>query len=326
MSQHPFASDEEADDDKFEIKQSPPTPATPLSSLIKYHLIRKVDHPAALVGTNVYSHNGTAPPLNPYNFNPFHRLFGVEFKDSLAKTLIRIISPYEYCQCWIMNNNLIVDFAKTIANIDLLESALPGNKSLAIIEATLSKLTEIRLEQSSFLDSSAPAAPATTAMSFISGATTLKLPTIESWRAVYEADEERKTIIKMLANPSTIKKAALETIDFIYRQPLRDSHIHNIDGILYIRETINIVGNDIQLQIVPPSLRNIIFTAFHANAIGDHYNLYHTFHKIRLRYFWPYMYKYVEHLITHCAGCNLGKSKSEKAQHLLTHFLSTSLG
>jgi hypothetical protein len=110
-----------------------------------------------------------APPLNPFNFNPFHRLFGVKFKDSSAKIRIRIISPYEYCQCWNTDNNLIVDFAQTVTNINTLS---------AILEALLSKLTEIRLEQSSFLDSSAPAAPATTAMSFISGATTLKLPTI----------------------------------------------------------------------------------------------------------------------------------------------------
>jgi hypothetical protein len=72
MSHHPVASEEEADDDKFEIKPLSPTPASPLSSIIKYHLIRKGDHPAALVGTNVYSRSGTAPPLNPYNFNPFH--------------------------------------------------------------------------------------------------------------------------------------------------------------------------------------------------------------------------------------------------------------
>jgi hypothetical protein len=207
MSHHPVASEEEADDEKFEIKPSSPTPASPLSCIIKYHLIRKGDHPAALVGTNVCSRSGTAPPLNPYNFNPFHRLFGVKFKDSSAKTRIRIISPYEYCQCWNMNNNLIVDFAKTISNIDLLKSALPGNTTLAIIEATLCKLTEIRFEQSSFLDSSAQVAPAATAMSFISGATTLKLPTIESWRAAYESDEETKTIIAMLQNPSTIQNS-----------------------------------------------------------------------------------------------------------------------
>jgi hypothetical protein len=189
-----------------------------------------------------------------------------------------------------MDRNLIVDFAQTVANINLLKSALPGNTSSAILQALLSKLTEIRFEQSTFLDSSAPgAAPAVTAMSFISGATTLKLPTKETWRAAYEADEETKNIINMLADPSTIKKDTLEAVHFIYRQPLRDSRIHNIDGLLYIRETMDIVGNYIQLQIVPPSLRNIIFTAFHANAIGDHYDLDHTFHKIRLRYYWPFM-------------------------------------
>jgi hypothetical protein len=207
-----------------------------------------------------------------------------------------------------------------ILHIDLLESALPGNTSLAIIEATLCKLTEVRFKQSSFLDSSAQAAPAATAISFVSGATTLKLPTVESWRVSYESDEETKTILAMLRNPSTINKKALETIHFIYRQPIRDNLIINIDSILYICETIDIVGNYIQLQIVPPSLRNIIFTAFHANAIGTHYDLYHTFHKIRLRYFWPYMYKYVEHLITHCAGCNLGKSKIRKSSALVYSF------
>jgi hypothetical protein len=178
MSQYPSASDEEADDDTFEIKQSPPTPATPLSALNKYHLVRKGDQPAALVGTNVYSRKGTATPLDRYNFNPFHRLFGIKFKDSSAKTRIRIISPYEYCQCWNMDRNLIIDFARTVANIYLLESALPGKTSSAILEALLSKLTEIRLEQSTFLDSSAPAASAATAMPFMSGATTLKIPTI----------------------------------------------------------------------------------------------------------------------------------------------------
>jgi hypothetical protein len=124
----------------------------------------------------------------------------------------------------------------------------------------------------------------------------------------------------MLRNPSTINKKALEEIHFIYHQPLRDNRIINIDCILYIRETIDIVGNYIQLQIVPPSLRNIIFMAFHANAIGTHYDLYHTFHKIRLRYFWPYMYKYIEHLITHCAGCNLSKSKIRKSSALVYSF------
>jgi hypothetical protein len=68
-----------------------------------------------------------------------------------------------------MDNNLIVNFTQTITNIDLLESALPGNTSSAILEALLSKLTEIRLEQSSVLDSSALAAPAATAVSFKTG-------------------------------------------------------------------------------------------------------------------------------------------------------------
>jgi hypothetical protein len=320
MSNHPSASPDEEESDKFRVTQPTNALSAQYGSHVEFHLLRKHHDPSSLVGTKVCSRSGSAPALEPPNFNPFQRLFGIIFNDSSDKARVRIVSPYEYCQCWHMDRNLIIPFARTITNIDLLDSALPGNTSAAIMEAVLSKLTSIRMDQSDFLDTSSSAAPAATAHTFLLGATTLKLPTIETWRESYEKDDESKLIITMIQNPSLITKDTLEKVHYIYRQPLRDSQIKEIDGLLYIQETIDISGNFIQLQTVPTRLRNIIFTAFHANPIGDHFDLYHTFHKIRLRFFWPHMYKYVKFMIQHCAGCSMTKSRLRKSSALLYSF------
>ena len=47
-----------------------------------------------------------------------------------------------------------------------------------------------------------------------------------------------------------------------------------------------IFDNDVKyitLRIVKSSLTNIIFAAFHANPIGGHLNVYHTYHRIHQR-------------------------------------------
>ena len=279
MSNQPSASSDEAESDRFRTKDSATIVSKQYSSQVEFHLIRKNHDPVSLVGTKVFSRNGTAPALEHPNFNPFQRLFGITFNDSSDQSRVRIISPYEYCQCWNMDRNLIIPFARNISNIDLLETALPGNTSAAIMEAILCTLTSIRMEQSDFMDTSSEAAPAATAHTFLLGATTLKLPTVETWRESYLQDDESKRIMNMIENPSLIGKEALDKVHYIFRQPIRDNRIKLIDGLLFIQEIIDISGNFIQLQIVPTRLRNIIFTAFHANPIGDHFDLYHTFHK-----------------------------------------------
>jgi hypothetical protein len=154
--------------------------------------------------------------LEQPNFNPFRRLFGVTFNDTDNRERIRIISPYEYCQCWNMDKNLIIQFAKTVANTDLLSTALPGKTSAAIMEAILSTLTAIWLDQSTFLDATTPTAAAATAHTFLSGVTILKLPSIETWKKAYTDDEETNLIINMICNPSLIKKDNLEKIHYVF--------------------------------------------------------------------------------------------------------------
>jgi hypothetical protein len=93
MSQHPGASPEEIEDDDFSIKNPTPQASTIFGHHVQYHLIRKSDTPATLVGTKVCHQSGSAPPLEQPNFNPFRRLFGVTFKDSDDSERIRIIPP-----------------------------------------------------------------------------------------------------------------------------------------------------------------------------------------------------------------------------------------
>ena len=61
----------------------------------------------------------------------------------------------------------------------------------------------------------------------------------------------------------------------------------------------------VELKIVPQSLVNIIFVAFHANPIGGHLNPVRTYHRIRQRYFWPGMYQYIKRMCKACPGCSL---------------------
>jgi hypothetical protein len=91
-------------------------------------------------------------------------------------------------------------------------------------------------------------------------------------------------------------------------------------NMLYLYEHVDFVGNHIQLQIVPSELRNVIFIAFHANPIGSHFDLYHTFHHIRLRYHWSNMYKYISHFISNCAGCRISNARMRKSSPIIYNF------
>jgi hypothetical protein len=77
MSQHPDASSEETENEEFTIKTPSPQASTFHGTHVQYHLIRKRDIPSSLVGTKVCHRSGSAPPLEPPNFNPFRRLFGI---------------------------------------------------------------------------------------------------------------------------------------------------------------------------------------------------------------------------------------------------------
>ncbi len=66
--------------------------------------------------------------------------------------------------------------------------------------------------------------------------------------------------------------------------------------------------------------KNILFVAFHSNPIGRHLNAYRTFHRLRLRYYWPGMYTYVKKMCSACPGCALLNPTKAKLSELAYNF------
>ena len=164
-----------------------------------------------------------------------------------------------------------------------------------------------------------PTAPAATAFNILNGTTSVRLPSKEAWLKAYSNDHDCSKIIKFIANPGTVTNKAIQTVHFKYRQPLRQSNIVHEGGYLFLKEHIS-KDTFVKLRIVPTDLRNILFLAFHSNPIGGHYSLYYTFHRIRLRYFWPSMYAYLKVMCRLCAGCGLANSFGKLSNELVYSF------
>jgi hypothetical protein len=65
---------------------------------------------------------------------------------------------------------------------------------------------------------------------------------------------------------------------------------------------------------------NILFIAFHRNAIGGHLNVYRTLHRLRLHFYWPAMYAYVKQMCAACPGCALSNPTRGKSSKLVYNF------
>ena len=112
----------------------------------------------------------------------------------------------------------------------------------------------------------------------------------------------------------------MNTLYYIYRRPLREGLIMHECNTLYLHEPVPQTAKATKLIIVPQGLWNIIFTAFHVNPIGGHMSLYHTYHKLRLRYHWPSMYQYVRAMIKRCSACLMANSTARPNAELQYSF------
>ena len=89
---------------------------------------------------------------------------------------------------------------------------------------------------------------------------------------------------------------------------------------LYMKEIFQHDIKYVHLRIVPASLQNIIFVAFHANPIGGYLDSFCTFHRICQRYFWPGMYQYCKRLIKACPGYSLSNITQSRSSDLVYSF------
>jgi len=122
------------------------------------------------------------------------------------------------------------------------------------------------------------------------------------------------------SNPGIASPTELSKVHYIYRQPVCDGLIVAKAGILFLHKLFKGNDNTIKLQLVPASLQDIVFVAFHANPIGGHLSAYKTYQKIRLRYFWPHLYKYCGKIAKACPGCSMAKLTRHISRKLVYSF------
>ena len=206
-------------------------------------------------------------------------------------------------------------------NLDLFRNAVRAHTSAFIFEKAADLLHLITIDHEEFAHRSHPdIAPAAICDIFNNGIMHHNLPTDETLRQSILDDSECKLILQMLRNPALIPPGNLDKIHYALRHSVRHSQLYEEDGIIYIRERVPNKNVSFALRLVPDILRNIIFIAFHANPMGGHFGLYQTLHRIRLRFYWPRMVKYIENMIIKCPGCKMANATMNKKQNYLYSF------
>eukprot|EP00956_Cyclotella_meneghiniana_P009226 scaffold12666_cov25-Cyclotella_meneghiniana.AAC.2 len=236
-----------------------------------YDLVEKANIGQSRIGTGVYDRSHLYPPVSVQSSatNPiFGRFFGIEFKVAdFDVTLIRQISPYE-----VVHGGYSDKLSQHLAlgsNLHLLPSAIPSNSSLSIMGCLADRIRDIRDSCVNIDESTQYAAPAATSQILFNGATNHTLPNTDAWLLAYEQDPETKLLLSMVKDPSLIVTNNMNKLHFVYRRYIRESRIAITPaGMLVIYESVQGSDEFAELQIVPLSLRNIVFIAFHANPLG----------------------------------------------------------
>jgi hypothetical protein len=136
----------------------------------------------------------------------------------------------------------------------------------------------------------------------------------------YLDNREKSNICNIIINPSKIDSKTLNTVNYNYRATLHQSQIVIEDDMLIFNKQIQGGSSYTSLQLIPMEFYNIIFVAFHSNAIGGQLNTYHTLHHICLHYYWPGMYSYIKKLCSPCPSCAFANPIKREYSELVYNF------
>jgi hypothetical protein len=269
----------------------------------------------------VYSTDHLCPPFDSQpNENLFQSSFGVEYSvdDHIYP---RPFSPFETVRCYGFEDDLTYRLSHP-EYLFKLQYAVPAHTSAWIFDHIFDRLIEIRNANIEVFDPARHAAPAAACQAFVNGAVGTRLPSAERWKEAYERDAEMVQIMKLIKNPSLVKKESLLKVNPCYRTPLRTSRIVMENDMIILQEPIgnNHSASYVKLRLVPQSLREILFIAFHANPIGGHFSSYRTYARLRLRYYWPGMFVFCKELCKKCPGCALANGVVRSSSELLYSF------
>eukprot|EP00956_Cyclotella_meneghiniana_P034897 scaffold109224_cov64-Cyclotella_meneghiniana.AAC.3 len=313
-----------SDDNPSTLVASDPKhgPAQPYSHSSKclYCLHQRNSDTTIQAGSQVMSKDHLCPPFNSVSTeNLFRHHFGIEFRDN-GEELVRPISSFEFARCFRLNDDLTYKLSQP-SNLFSLDAAIPSATSAYVMQLCHERLSDISNANIQIIEPRHTYAPAAMTTAFVNGAIGSRLPDHSTWIRALNADPETSLIRDMIKNPSLIKEPTLQKVHHSLRMPLRCSLLVLENDIIVFREPQGLGSSSyINLRLVPQSLRNIIFVAFHANPIGGHFDAGRTFRNIRLRFFWPSMYSYCVKLCSQCPGCALANRTTRRSSELIYRF------
>lgn len=277
-----------------------PTSLTTTASLLapKYSLHPANDPSPTLSGAIVYDSCSLCPPFQAGStHNIFQHYFGIEFILD-GHTHVRPFSPFEFASCFGLEDDITYKLAHP-SHAFTLDAGVPGNTSAWLFEQVSDRLIAIR-DSNTEIFAPAEFNDNTSICALADAATSKQLPSQAQWAAATDADDELRLVKEFTLTPSLITNTSLSSVNYNYRSALRKSLISCENG-------TPIAGgwSYTRLRIVPSDFYNIIFISFHTNAAGGHLNAYRTMHRIRLRFYWPHMFKYITRMCKACPGCAL---------------------
>jgi hypothetical protein len=163
-------------------------------------------------------------------------------------------------------------------------------------------------------------APAAIIQAFVNGTIVIWLLSRDLWIKAYSDDKEMSTIHDLVTNPSKINNTTFNMVNYNYQAALCQSQILIENNMLILGEPVCGGSSYTRFQLVPADFYNIIFVAFHSNAIGRHLHAYHMLHCIHLQYYLPGMYSYTKRMCNTCPGCALANPTKSKLSKLVYNF------
>ena len=146
--------------------------------------------------------------------------------------------------------------------------------------------------------------------------TTFPLPSLEQWQEASKTDPDISHVIEHIKTKRKVILASL--LNKRYYLLWSKGQFEVEDDVLYqLEHPKAAVIRQLRRRVVPISLRQVIYTAYHASPMAGHVGFYKTYWRIAARYYWPSMYEDVRKAVTECGHCILGNNVSHQAQQIL---------
>ena len=157
-------------------------------------------------------------------------------------------------------------------------------------------------------------------------ATAQSPPTSPEWLEAYKADPDCNFILALCSKQENevTTEAQLRTIHESFRPYIREHRFGWRHGRIVLHQLLGVSNRTLQLILVPPSLRRLIFSAYHSAPTMGHFGEYKTLHRIRLRFFWPNCRKDINTWTSACPACILSNSKTHKNRELVYSYPASS--